>query len=322
MCPRQGNDRGVSAERDTGPWGTVLVLLAILAVANAVVEPFARDGEHTAADLTGDATQDPMVRKTKGWASVRRATITPGIQTITGGTGQCTTNFVFTDARGQVYLGQAAHCARTDEDLNGCRAETLPLGTRVSFVIGATLFDEGRRLGRGRLVYSSWRTMQARHVSNPDLCAFNDFALVKVAREHHGRVNPTLPYWGGPTGLSKAAVRVGDSVYGYGRSSLRPEKSRLSRQAATAMTDSVGDQGWSHTITSASPGLPGDSGSAYVDQDGRAVGTLSTLRLGPLLVWNGLSDLSRELAYARRHSGIEGLRLELGTEPFRDSVRD
>ena len=159
--------------------------------------------------------------------------------------------------------------------------------------------------------------MQERGVSNPNLCAFNDFALVRVTPQQRRRVNPTLPFWGGPTGLSTDEVRIGDSVYGFGRSSLRAETSRLSRQAAMAMSDTMSDRGWSHTITSRSPGLPGDSGSAYVDQDGRAIGTLSTLRFGVLLVWNGLSDLARELAYARKHSGIIGLRLELGTEPFR-----
>jgi len=41
------------------------------------------------------------------------------------------------------------------------------------------------------------------------------------------------------------------------------------------------------------------------------------LRFSILLVWNGLGDLAKELRYARRYSGIAGLKLELGTEPFR-----
>jgi hypothetical protein len=31
---------------------------------------------------------------------------------------------------------------------------------------------------------------------------------------------------------------------------------------------------------------------------------------------NGVGDLARELAYAQQHSGIPGLRLVEGTEPF------
>lgn len=304
----------MSAEAEERPWGTILTFLTILALANWWFEPFERDRESAAV---ASQERDPMVRRTQGWTPPRRATITPGVQTLTG-SGQCTTNFVFTDAARNVYLGQAAHCGRLDDGTDGCRTRTRPLGTRVVFMAGATTFEPGRTLGHGRLAYSSWRSMQERGVRDPVLCAYNDFALVRVPRSHHRRVNPTLPFWGGPTGLSPYGASSGDHVYGFGRSSLRTADSTYSRQAATALQDRSEARGWSHTISSSSPGLPGDSGSGYVDEHGRAIGTLSTLTLSTLFVWNGLSDLSRELAYARRHSGIRGLRLELGTTPFRD----
>ena len=63
-------------------------------------------------------------------------------------------------------------------------------------------------------------------------------------------------------------------------------------------------------------GAPGDSGSGFLDGDGRAFGTLSTVAVAPLAGSNGLGDLKRELRYAREHSGIAGLRLVRGTEPF------
>jgi hypothetical protein len=306
----------VSAEREGGPWGTILVILTLLAFGNWWLEPF--DSDDPSADLSGDQL-DPLVRRTHGWVPVRRATLTPGIQTITDGAGQCTTNFVFTDAQRNVYLGQAAHCARTDADgMNGCRTHTRPLGTPVTFTTGATTWDLGDPVGEGRLAYSSWRTMQQRHEDRPHLCAYNDFALVQVPRRERAKVNPTLPFWGGPTGLASMGLTTGEHVFGFGRSSLREEGSRYSRQAAMAMTDRAATRGWSHTISSRSPGIPGDSGSAYIDSDGRAVGTLSTLSFGILFVWNGLGDLAQELVYARRHSGIKGLRLELGTQPFRE----
>jgi hypothetical protein len=69
-----------------------------------------------------------------------------------------------------------------------------------------------------------------------------------------------------------------------------------------------------YTLT---PGVPGDSGSAFLDAQGRAIGVLSTLALTPLPGSNGVGDLPRELAYAQRTSGISGLRLAAGTEPFR-----
>ena len=64
------------------------------------------------------------------------------------------------------------------------------------------------------------------------------------------------------------------------------------------------------------PGVPGDSGSAFLDAHGNAVGTLSTLGLAPLPLSNNIGDFAHELAYAQQHSGIAGLELALGTEPF------
>jgi hypothetical protein len=40
----------------------------------------------------------------------------------------------------------------------------------------------------------------------------------------------------------------------------------------------VGDDGngWSHTVYTVTPGIPGDSGSAFLDASGNALGVLST----------------------------------------------
>src|SRR5207237_8325284 len=110
--------RDVSSESEGRPWGTILLIVTILAIANEWFAPFERDDP--SADLASQRA-DPMVRRSPGWAPVQRARITPGIQTITEGGGQCTTNFVFTDADHNVYLGQAAHCARVEEGTNDCR---------------------------------------------------------------------------------------------------------------------------------------------------------------------------------------------------------
>ena len=74
--------------------------------------------------------------------------------------------------------------------------------------------------------------------------------------------------------------------------------------------------GWSHSVYTLTPGVPGDSGSGFLDADGNALGTLSTLALAPLPASNGVGDLNRELQFAQQHSGISGLRLVPGTEPF------
>ena len=64
------------------------------------------------------------------------------------------------------------------------------------------------------------------------------------------------------------------------------------------------------------PGIPGDSGSGVPDAEGNALGVLSTLALAPLPASNGVGDLDHELTYARANSGISGLQLVPGTEPF------
>ncbi|MDO9498276.1 MAG: hypothetical protein Q7J48_21400, partial [Nocardioides sp.] len=74
--------------------------------------------------------------------------------------------------------------------------------------------------------------------------------------------------------------------------------------------------GWTHPVYTVSPGVPGDSGSAFLDGSGKALGTLSTLAIAPLPASNGVGDLSRELAYAQQHGTIAGLALANGTEPF------
>src|SRR5213595_1580466 len=73
------------------------------------------------------------------WAPEGSATIHPGVMTFTGassflgGAGQCTANFVYTDASNGVYLGQAAHCSSTGSstETNGCSTKSLPLGTPI-----------------------------------------------------------------------------------------------------------------------------------------------------------------------------------------------
>ncbi|QYJ04034.1 hypothetical protein KUV85_17190 [Nocardioides panacisoli] len=250
-----------------------------------------------------------------GWAPADSAAITPGVQTYTEG-GQCTANFVFTDAADKVYLGQAAHCSGTSgsTSTNGCESGTLPLGTRVTFNEGGSLLSEGTQVGAGTLVYSSWNTMQDINETDADTCAYNDFALIEVDAADVGKVNPSIPFWGGPVGINTDGTSAGDRVYSYGNSSLRGGLEPLSPKTGTSLGSSGG--GWTHALYTLSPGVPGDSGSAFLDGEGRAVGTLSTLGLAPLPASNNIGDLSRELAYAQQHSGIAGLELVEGTEPF------
>jgi hypothetical protein len=247
----------------------------------------------------GSATAAPT------WAPAATAPVHPGVQTDTNG-GQCTSNFVFFDAANNVYIGQAAHCAGTDGNTatNGCDAGSLPVGTPV------TVDGAGQP---GSIVYSSWVTMQANGEADPDTCQYNDIALIKLNPADYGKVNPSIPFWGGPTGLTDTTAQ-GDKVLSYGNSSLRFGVTQLSPKEGLSLGQDAG--GWNHTVYTVSPGIPGDSGSAFMDRQGRAFGVLSTLQIAPIAGGNGVGDLSREIAYMESHGGPD-VTLATGTEAFR-----
>ncbi len=252
------------------------------------------------------------------WTPAAKATITPGVMAYTDG-AQCTTNFVFTDAAGSVYLGYAAHCAGTGEatDTNGCAVSSLPLDTPVSFARGGSVASSGSRLGGGTLAYSSWHTMNEIGTSDGPTCEYNDFALVKVDSADVREVNPSVPFFGGPTGMDTNGMKAGDRLFSYGNSSLRAGLAPLSPKYGLGFSDAAADQGWSHSLYSLTPGIPGDSGSGFMSAGGKAVGVLSTVVITPLPLSNNIGDLAKELAFAQKHSGIPGLRLAKGTVAFR-----
>jgi hypothetical protein len=260
------------------------------------------------ADATSaNATTAPQ------WAPAATATIHPGTQMFTDG-AQCTANFVYSDGV-STYVGYAAHCAGTGAatDTNGCSTQSLPLGTPVTFNKGANLASEGTQVGTGTLAYSSWLAMQQAGEADANTCAYNDLALVKVDSVYVNDVNPSVPFWGGPVALANQGTAAGDSIYSYGNSLLRGGIELLSPKRGLSLGDAAG--GWTHTAYTVTPGIPGDSGSGFMDATGHALGVLSTVELAPLAGANGVGDLAKELAYANAH-GMSGVAVAPGTEAF------
>jgi hypothetical protein len=258
----------------------------------------------------------------QAWAPEGSATIHPGVMTFTGGSsflgggGQCTANFVFTDASGGVYLGQAAHCSSTGEstETNGCSTHSLALGSPI---YAGDIVNGGIQKGTeiGTLAYNSWIAMQSAHESDANTCAYNDLALVKISPSQAGNVNPTVPFWGGPSGLAPAVSNTGDQVFTYGNSILRLGVSALSPKTGVSLGDREETGGWSQELYTATPGIPGDSGSGFMDASGNALGVLSTVEFAPLPAANGVGTLAKELAYANAATGL-GLKVATGTTPF------
>ena len=246
----------------------------------------------------------PHARSASRWAAAPVATIHPGVMTFTP-VGQCTANFVFFQGA-DVFIGQAAHCAGTgaSTDTDGCAAGSLPLGIPVE-IEGASR--------PGTMVYSSWVAMAAAHERDPETCAYNDFALVRLDPADRAKVNPSLPHWGGPTGISRTDIPAFANVYTIGNSGLRGGLELLQPKVGVSLGTEGG--GWSHQAYNLLPGIPGDSGGPVLDAAGRAAGLLVTVEIAPLVGRNGVTDMGKALAYARSH-GMPGLLLAIGTVPF------
>ena len=235
------------------------------------------------------------------WAPTSSATIRPGAATMTDD-ALCTSNFVFHDAAGNVYLGQAAHCTATGSPmlLDGCLNRSLPLGTPVR-VAGATR--------PAVMVYNSWIAMQERGETDLSTCVFNDFALLKLDPADYPSVNPTVRFWGGPSGMVPSSFERAEA-FGFGTT---VSQGAVSSHAKRGVSLRQGGNGWTHVLQFSPPGISGDSGSGVLDGQGRAFGVLSTYT--PRRGVNGAGDLSRMLDYMRA-SGFSDVNLAQGTEPF------
>ncbi|MBA3742385.1 serine protease [Sporichthya sp.] len=243
------------------------------------------------------------------FAPLEKATVHPGVLLVTDGKG-CTANFVFTDAAGHFYLGQAAHCASRGEpdNFDGCTDPVLPLGTEVG-VRGTEV--------AGTLAYSSWGAMQSIGERDENICRANDFALVRLPDSAVGTLNPSVPFFGGPTALSPGTAGTGDLAFSYGNSPLRYGVEELSPKSGAILERT--DEDWAFLVYFLTPVIPGDSGSGVLDEQGRALGVASSLIVLPHPGSNGVVSLAKALAYAQQHSGIKGLRLVPGTERFTEN---
>lgn len=233
-----------------------------------------------------DASEHPP------WPSPEDATIRPGVQITLDG-AQCTSNFLFrTPDNETLMLGVAAHCfaegASTNTD--GCDDDNQPAepGTKVN-IQGAS--------NPGVLVYSSWWTMQRANASGA-ICQANDFALVAIADEDRSAVHPAMMHYGGPTQLASAdSVSEGDKVLWWGNSGGRQDLDALQRNEGYITRS----DGRTAVMYSATPGVPGDSGSGVQAADGAAVGILNTVRFAPETGSNGVILLEPALVYAIQH---------------------
>ena len=114
-----------------------------------------------------------------------------------------------------------------------------------------------------------------------------------------------------------ARPAAGQQVYTYGNSSLRGGITQLSPKNGLLVEATPG--GWSYTVYTVTPGIPGDSGSAF----------LNATRPGPRHAEHGRDRAAARGQRRRRHRQrarlrpqprLRGLQLVNGTEPFKPKL--
>ena len=156
--------------------------------------------------------------------------------------------------------------------------------------------------------------MQSKGETDADTCAYNDLALVKVDPADVGSVNPSIPFWGGPTGVHSGGTAAGDTVYSATATpscaAASPSSARSrARASATTATAGATPSTRSRPASPATPGRPSSTPAATRSA------ILSTVAIAPLAGSNGVGDVAKELAYANSTGGF-GVTLAQGTEAF------
>ena len=132
------------------------------------------------------------------------------------------------------------------------------------------------------------------------------------------KVNPSVPGFGGPTGVGTVGS-LGDKVYSYGNSELRGGVTKLSPKEGVLIQNQ--GNGWSHNVYTVTPGIPGDSGSGFMNGSGQAIGVLSHGRSSPRPPARTASATSpRRSPTCTRNSSFSGVHLVPGTEPFKPDL--
>lgn len=237
--------------------------------------------------------------------------IGPGVQISTpvgNGAELCTANFLYSadgESSGKLYLGAAAHCMAGENamsSINGCVEPVMPEGIEVS------LAGRDGRTYTGTVAYNSWAVMQERGETAEDLCLYNDLSLIELSPEAAAVADPTVPGFGGPTALDTDGTRNGETVYSHQPNQLTATPDKQGR----SLGQPEGPR--THVVVTVPAGVPGDSGSGYLDADGEAFGLLSSLMLPTGS--NGVTDIAQALDYAAEFGSVGSLELVPGTEPF------
>ena len=200
---------------------------------------------------------------------------------VSSSQGTCTLNFLFTGSDGKRYIGTAGHCILPDYVSDQVFASPGPVAKVDGQTVGEFAYAT---LGGGR-----------------------DFALIRLRDDVVAW--PNLTYFGGPTGVYTDHSLTPVVLHHYGSVSLTAQPARARSMVAPNTFNP-------QQVAAVGTGTWGDSGSAVIDSDGRAVGVLVTLGgfAFPSAGTNGISRLDYQLPFAQNALGVT---LTLQTAPLR-----
>lgn len=200
----------------------------------------------------------------------------------------CTLDFVFRGAdpsggRG-LFIGTAAHCVEKE----GIRVRVPALGEFGTVAYRREAFDDDGSL----------------HAL--------DFALIEIDRDKYKHVDPSVRFWGGPTGIEWEPTAGMQTIhYGQGLGFHATEASR----PRTGLIEYVKSErywgefsGW---YVALHPINAGDSGSAVLTAEGKALGTLNLIAAAEKGLVSG--PTMPLILHALK---TEGWRLSLVTAPY------
>lgn len=200
--------------------------------------------------------------------------------------GYCTLNFVFRGSDNRHYIGTAGHCILASEG----RERVWKRGGSAAYTY------TGRRIGR--VVYAAVQD---------DL--LRDFALIRVDRGV--RVNPSMCHFGGPTGRNGSVRGSPITFHHFGAGTglgFVHDTGTWTVSARTAEAPFMRDR---RHVWAFGAGIFGDSGSPFIDSDGKTIGVLVWLGVAAGTDNTGVLGIYRLDHQVKRAARVLGIRLSL-----------
>jgi hypothetical protein len=221
--------------------------------------------------------------------------------------GPCSTSFLLVDDAGDLFLTQSAHCIFATEGADFCASTYTPVGDESVI--------EGYAGSPATVAWVSGEHMKE-FGGTPEECSTWDVSIHRVPDDLRTVAHPAIRHIGGPTGLADPLdLRQGDPVAGYGNSDDRGAAVEIAtgddhgnapvwpavNEFSGTFVGAVLDEAYCPTLGCDWESRPygnglrpyiryvptkitGDSGSADLTGDGKALGVTSVINFATALM--------------------------------------